>query len=55
MGHGWVTAPVGSQKTKASEFTYGLEKEKEKKMYFVTKIVLTYCEKKIVLVIVKNF
>ena len=34
MGHGWVTAPVGSQKTKASEFTYGLEKEKEKKPVF---------------------
>ena len=31
MGHGWVTAPVGSQKTKASEFTYGLDEEKEKK------------------------
>ena len=26
-----------------------------KKLYFVTKIVLTYCEKKIVLVIKKNF
>ena len=31
MGHGWVTAPVGSQKTKASEFAYGLDKENEKK------------------------
>ena len=35
MGHGWVTAPVGSQKTKASEFTYGLDKENEKKKGFV--------------------
>ena len=29
--------------------------EKEEKWYFVTKIVLTYCEIKIVLVIEKNF
>ena len=28
---------------------------KSGKWYFVTKIVLTYCEKKIVLVIKKNF
>ena len=34
MGHGWVTTPVGSQKTKASEFTYGLD-ENEKKKGFV--------------------
>ena len=32
MGHGWVTAPVGSQKTKASEFTYGLDEGKGKKI-----------------------
>jgi hypothetical protein len=33
----------------------GLEDSPFKKLFFVTKIVLTYCEKKIVLLIEKNF
>ena len=41
-------------KKRHGKYYYPIELGKEEKWYFVTKIVLNYCEKKIVLLIEKN-
>ena len=42
-------------KKRHGKYYYPIELGKEEKWYFVTKIVLNYCEKKNVLLIEKNF